>query len=109
MIVHICGRSEWQEGQAAGRYRAESLDTEGFIHCSRPGQILDVANQFYVGTKDLVMLCIDPRLLDAELRWEQVGEDVFPHLYGAINPGAVINVREFPADDDGIFRILPEC
>ena len=108
-IAHICDKNEWQAAERAGEYRAASLEDEGFIHCSRPEQILDVANHFYAGAPDLVLLCIDPQLLDAELRWETVDEEVFPHLYGPINLIAVKSVRPFTPDVDGEFHHLPEC
>jgi uncharacterized protein (DUF952 family) len=62
-ILHICSLEDWQAAQAAGEYRADSLEAEGFIHCSRPEQILGVANRYYAGStdgkRDLLLLCID--------------------------------------------------
>ena len=39
MIYHITSRSAWNQARARGMYRTESLDTEGFIHCSTPQQV----------------------------------------------------------------------
>jgi uncharacterized protein (DUF952 family)/RimJ/RimL family protein N-acetyltransferase len=107
-IVHLCTSQAWQAAQTVGAYRAESLASEGFIHCSRPGQMLAVANAFYRGQPDLVLLWIDPLLIEAEVRWEQVGEQVFPHLYGPLNLDAVAAVRPFEVEEDKVFRRLPE-
>ncbi len=41
----------------------------------------------------LVLLTIDTDLLDVPWREDPVGDDTFPHLYGPLEPGAVIAVR----------------
>jgi uncharacterized protein (DUF952 family) len=103
-IVHLCSREDWQAAQKKGEYRPDSLDTEGFIHNSLPSQILWVANQFYRGEKDLVLLWIDPARVEAEIRWETVPDGTFPHVYGPLNLSAVVAVYDFPAGEDGVFR-----
>lgn len=107
-IVHICTRRDWAEAQEGSDYRAESLETEGFIHCSRPNQVLKVANHFYSRVGDLVLLWIDPQKLDAGVRWEYADGDVFPHLYGVLNFQAVVSVIDYPPDPDGVFRTVPD-
>jgi RimJ/RimL family protein N-acetyltransferase/uncharacterized protein (DUF952 family) len=106
-IIHICPRPAWLLATASGEYRAESLVTEGFIHTSRPEQVLEVANRFYSGMKDLLVLWIDPARLSADLRWEAVAGQVFPHLYGTLNLEAVTAVRAFLPDTRGEFQLLP--
>jgi uncharacterized protein (DUF952 family) len=107
-ILHICTQSEWQTAQTTSEYRAESLATAGFIHCSRPEQILKVANQYYPGVSNLVLLWINIDKLNADLRWEESDGDVFPHLYGPLNLDAVIVVLPFPPDKAGVFQTFPE-
>jgi uncharacterized protein (DUF952 family) len=100
MIYHITSRKAWEEAQAKGEYRTESLTTEGFIHCSTLEQVLPVADNFYKGQGGLIVLGIEPSLLSSDLKWEPpaggapppgvpVG-DQFPHIYGPINLNAVI-------------------
>ncbi len=108
VIVHISKRGDWLACQADSAYRASSLETEGFIHCSRPDQVLKVANMFYRDVPDLYLLWIAPHKLESELRWEAADDDVFPHLYGALNLDAVIAVSDFQPDPDGVYRLLPE-
>ena len=107
-IVHISKRGHWMDSQAGSDYRASSLETEGFIHCSRPDQVLKVANMFYRGVPDLCLLWIVPQKLESELRWEAADDDHFPHLYGPLNLDSVIAVSDFQPDPDGIYRFLPE-
>jgi len=107
-IVHICRHTDWLSALAGSAYRADSLETEGFIHCSRPDQVLKVVNSFYQEIPDLCLLWIAPEKLNAELRWEAVDDDQFPHLYGVLNLDAVIRVSDFNPDADGVYRTLPE-
>jgi uncharacterized protein (DUF952 family) len=109
-IVHLCTRQAWETAQTAGEYRAASIESEGFIHCSRPDQILEVANSFYRQIPDLVLLWIDPRLVIPEIRFEkpaQEAQDDYPHIYGSINLDAVISVSAFSTHPDGYFRTIP--
>jgi len=107
-IVHICTRAEWEMALGVGEYRAASLETEGFIHCSRPDQVLMVVNRFYADVPGLVLLWIDSRRVAAEIRWEHADGDVFPHVYGALNIQAVEVVKSLISDSDGVYRTLPE-
>jgi uncharacterized protein (DUF952 family) len=111
-ILHITSNAEWQQAQHDGAYRAPSLDQEGYIHLSKPEQVLGVANAFYRGQTDLVLLVIDPARLAAELRYEPPDEmpdssQRFPHLYGALNLDAVVKVLDFSPDADGGWSALP--
>jgi uncharacterized protein (DUF952 family)/RimJ/RimL family protein N-acetyltransferase len=106
-IVHLCPEAEWAAACELGSYCAASLESEGFIHFSRSGQMLQVANAFYAGQPDLVLLWVDPALLHGELRWEPVAGQVFPHLYGEVNLDAVVVVRPFPVNSGGAFPFLP--
>ena len=59
-ILHIVARAAWKQAETDGIYRAASLEDDGFIHLSKPEQVLDVANLFYQGQADLVLLVVDP-------------------------------------------------
>ncbi len=107
LLVHLCSQAAWQAAQQAGGYRPASLETEHFIHLSRPEQILRVANALYRGTPDLILLWLDPIKLTSALRWEAVEDDTFPHLYGPLNLEAVVGISAFPCDEDGMFHRLP--
>ena len=37
-MFHITTLQVWEQQKATGSYRHESLETEGFIHCSNEGQ-----------------------------------------------------------------------
>jgi uncharacterized protein (DUF952 family) len=104
LILHICPRKDWEAAQANGAYLTDSLEREGFIHCSQADQVADVANALFEGMEGLVLLHIAVNKLLAEVRWEGTGEEVFPHIYGPINLDAVVNVEEFSPADDRVFK-----
>lgn len=105
MIFHITSRTAWDAALGAGIYEADSLKSEGFIHCSTSDQYIRVANQRFRGRTDLVLLHIDPARIRAEIRYENLegGETLFPHVYGAIPIAAVLNVTPFVPRADGTF------
>ena len=107
-IYHIAHRSEWEAAAVTGSYEADTLSTEGFIHCSEAHQVLGVANRLFKGQTDLVLLRLEPERLTSELRYEPSGGDVFPHIYGPINAAAVVEVVGFPARLDGTFDLPRE-
>jgi uncharacterized protein (DUF952 family) len=108
VILHIATRDAWQQAQAAGAYRGDTLDVQGFIHCSRPEQLVAVANARFRSRADLLLLSIDESRLTAELR-EEEGEpgQLFPHIYGPLNLDAVVRAEAFVPLADGAFT-LPE-
>ncbi|MEB3249782.1 MAG: DUF952 domain-containing protein [Merismopediaceae bacterium] len=115
MIFHITTADHWQFAQQLGQYQTDSLTTEGFIHASEGHQVLDVANAFYRGQDNLVVLKIDPYKLNATVRWEapvhpqadQAGQvsnhRQFPHIYGTINLDAVSGLSVLVCGEDGRF------
>ncbi|MCJ7625446.1 MAG: DUF952 domain-containing protein [Anaerolineaceae bacterium] len=108
-IYHITQKNIWNNTQKDGAYYPESLDTEGFIHCSQRDQIIGSASRYFSGQSGLVLLCIESSLVRAEIRFENLmgGEQLYPHIYGPLNLDAVLKVSDFEADSQGIFH-LPE-
>jgi uncharacterized protein (DUF952 family) len=81
----------------------------GFIHSSRAHQVATVANTFYRGDHDLVLLTIDEDLVAAEIRYEEVpgAADPFPHIYGPLDVTAVVRAVPFAPGPDGSFSFAP--
>lgn len=99
-LFHLASRATWASAKRAGSYesstRDQLLSEVGFIHCSYLDQILKSADRFYAGVdpEELVILVIDPVRLDAELIVEPTGSgEMFPHIYGPLNPSAVLATR----------------
>ncbi|MCL0059713.1 DUF952 domain-containing protein [Dehalococcoidia bacterium] len=110
LILHIAKRNDWEKARSSGSYRADTLESQGFIHCSTPEQVIRVANFLLRGQDDLVLLCIDSKKLGAEIRMENLegGDKLFPHVYGPLNVEAVVKVVDFKPQTDGTF-VLPKC
>ena len=115
MIYHITSRSAWSEARQSGEYRTESLESEGFIHCSTGSQVLPVVEKFYMGQRGLLLLMVDPALLASDLKWEPpsggaplpgVPEgDLFPHIYGPLNLDAVVKAVDLESNPDGKYDL----
>ncbi|HMJ35516.1 MAG TPA: DUF952 domain-containing protein [Baekduia sp.] len=106
-ILHITTESGWAQAQAAGELRPPSLAEEGFIHCSTAQQVEATANRIFSGSGDLLLLVVDPSRLNAPLKWERATDVAaeFPHIYGALNLGAVVDHVALPEGADGY--VLP--
>ena len=108
-IVHVLRRSEWQTFEQQGEYRPDSLAQDGFIHCSKLGQIVLVADYNHADDDDLVLLLLDESKIDPPIRYETDGEDgesAFPHVYGPLTLDSVADVYPFEQDETGFW--LPE-
>lgn len=110
-LLHLALPDDWRAACDAGEYRVSTrgrtLDEEGFVHCSYPRQLEGVANRFYGDLSELVILHVDPELLDAEVRLEPPADGVdelFPHVYGPIPTSAVIATTLWDRDDDGMWH-----
>lgn len=106
LIIHLCQRQEWLKSQEQETYRNKSLAQVGFIHCSQPEQMLEVANHYYQGIPDLILLWMIPDRVTSEIRWESVDGVLFPHIYGPINRDAIISITDLKPDLDGTYRVI---
>lgn len=110
MILHFCTETAWAQAKTEGRYRGDTLATEGFIHFSTAEQVHLPANFLVHGRTDQVLLEVDESALTAEVKWEP-GDPTdpdsmrFPHLYGPLNLDAVVAVHPFPPGPDGDFTV----
>jgi uncharacterized protein (DUF952 family) len=108
-ILHFCPIADWRRAQVFDEYIADTLVTEGFIHCSRPDQVHKPA-LLMRGRTDLVLLEIDEARLPGPVRYEP-GETAdprserFPHVYGPIPLTAIVAVHDFPPNADGTFSL----
>ncbi len=109
IVYHITPAADWEAARAAGIYTADSLGSEGFIHCSTAEQVIATANRLFKGRTGLVLLCIDTTRVNAEIRYENLegGSNLFPHVYGALEAGSIIAVHDLPFASDGSFQLPP--
>lgn len=108
-IFKICSASAWREAERSGVYRGSTDDLrDGFIHFSTASQLAETARKHFFGQNALFLVEVDAEALGAALRWERSRNDeLFPHLYGELDLGAVIGVRDLHARSDG-YHEIPE-
>lgn len=118
MIFHITTSETWEKAKLNNEYKSDTLEREGFIHCSTKSQIATIANTFYRDYEQLIVLAINPDKLLAEVKWESpvhpnpnVAHNIdetatFPHVYGSINLEAVEKIIDLCKNDQGFFETL---
>ena len=109
IVYHMLPAAVWAAVPADEPYRAATLESEGFVHCTAEGPILQaVANRFYRSEPgDWLILAVDLRQVTAPVRWEEADGRLFPHIYGPIARAAVVQVIPFGRSEDGSYE-LPE-
>ncbi len=103
-IRHLALTSDWEAARAARSYRVSgrglTLEQEGYLHCSFQEQTARVAARVWAHADDaLTLLVIDADAVEAGgtavlIETAKDGE-VYPHIYGALDPACVI--RTLPA------------
>jgi uncharacterized protein (DUF952 family) len=95
-IYHITTSQQWSEALEKGHYDSDTLETEGFIHCSTEPQVAGVLERYYQGKTNLVKLKINKAKVERPLIFELAGSinEVFPHIHGSLNINAVEEVTE---------------
>ncbi len=98
LIYHIVLPDAWAAFDS-DLYRASSLESEGFIHCSFANQLDGVIKRYYIGTDKIIVLEIESdKLMSRMLKEPSTGNEIYPHIYGPINRDAIIRSEE---------RVLP--
>lgn len=102
-IYKICPASAWREAERQGVYRGSADDVrDGFIHFSSAPQVAETARKHFAGQTGLFLIAVDADALGDALRWEPSRNDeLFPHLYGELDLGAVTGVQEMHTRSDG--------
>jgi uncharacterized protein (DUF952 family) len=94
-IFHLATASDWAEARRTGGYttstRGRTLEQEGFLHAARADQWQAVRARYYADVREpLLLLVIDTDRLTVPWREDPVGEETYPHIYGPLDPVAVV-------------------
>ena len=93
LVYHIVLPEVWAAFDTE-LYRAASLETEGFIHCSFADQLDGVIGRYYKDADSIVVLEIETdRLMSRVLNEPSTGNEIYPHIYGPINRNAIVGVK----------------
>ncbi len=108
-IYKICPAPVWREAERQGAYHGNADDRrDGFIHFSTTSQVAGTLAKHFAGQSGLFLIAIDADALGEALKWEPSrGGDLFPHLYGELDLGAVQEVFQLHTRADGS-HVVPE-
>jgi uncharacterized protein (DUF952 family) len=104
-IYHLAAPRDW--AASTDEYRAPSLESEGFIHCSTADQLPGVALRHFRDHNDLILLAVDPEPLGDALLYESADDsgESYPHVHGAIPTPAVLTTSPYLAHlEEGLWR-----
>ena len=98
-LFHWALASDWRQAKKDGEYRVSTrglmLEQVGFIHCSWREQVEATYERFYADAGEVLLLEIDPALVQAPLRADAIPTgELFPHLYGPLPLHAVSRVSK---------------
>lgn len=107
LIFHITTEENFNAFKKNKNYEPESLDEDGFIHCSSGHQVENTANEKFAGQDRILLLVIDVTALNSKIKYEKDPESgkKYPHIYGPLDTNAIIDKIEVLAEDSGDFKI----
>ena len=104
LIFKLLTAPEWQAALSAGVFAGSAVDlADGYIHFSTAAQAPETARRYFCGLTDILLVALEADTLGEALVWEPSrGGDLFPHLYGPLDPALAVWVRPAPLDDQGL-------
>lgn len=109
LIYKICPREEWMAACDRGQYAGSPDDArDGFIHFSTAAQVPGTLERHFAGRENLVIACFSAASLGNGLRYEPSRRgELFPHLYGVLDPALALKVHALNRDAEGRFILPP--
>ena len=91
-VYRVMLQNEWNEFKTKKKFFGNKLDLDsGYIHLSTKAQLRKTIEKYYYRKNDIVILKIDLKNIEENLKWEVSRDDqIFPHLYGFID---FVNVK----------------
>lgn len=107
-LYKICPAAMWREAEKRGVFEGAPVDlADGYIHFSTAAQVKETARRHFSGQTDLVLVAVPQENVGKNLVFEPSrGGDLFPHLYGTLDPRVVSWVKPLPWD--GAAHLFPE-
>jgi uncharacterized protein (DUF952 family) len=101
---HLAPAESWASADPGLPYSAASLAAEGFIHCTDGmTEMVATANRHYRDDpRPFLVLTVDLDATGSPWRIEDE-RGIYPHVFGPIEPVAILRVVEAPRTADGEF------
>lgn len=103
-IFHIINEQEWK-AKNSDAYVPKDFEREGFIHCSKQEQFIQVANAKFKNQTDLLLLEINSEKVNSPIKFEKLTgmSEEHPHIYGPLNTNAITKAYRLIPDVNGFF------
>ncbi len=104
-IYLLSSQEEYQRALTTEFLVRDSLESEGFIHATPRNQLTRLANKYHRKTIESLILTVDTKRIKAPVKWEPATGGLYPHIYGAVNIDAIIDVESIALDIGGLYNI----
>lgn len=92
MIYHLSTPDNYIKFKGDTFFGEKLIDLNNFIHCSFQYQIDSILQKFYHDYDEIFLIEINEKKLKSNYLIEGAPGDLYPHVYGPINSGAIENV-----------------
>lgn len=108
LIYKILPRADWIAARDRGHYDGSADDRrDGFIHFSTAAQVPGTLERHFAGQDGLVIAAFRVGDLGEGLKFEPSRKgELFPHLYGTLDPHLAVSVHALPLGPEGA-PVLP--
>jgi uncharacterized protein (DUF952 family) len=102
-LYKIVEAAAWESAIHAGMFLGAEIDLrDGYIHLSTAAQAAETARRHFAGREGLLLVAVEAQTLGEALKWEPSrGGDLFPHLYGVLDPASAVETRALSLNADG--------
>jgi uncharacterized protein (DUF952 family) len=102
--LHLVPESVWAARDPSAPYLPAAYEQDGFIHCTDgDDEMVAVANRFYRDDpRPFLLVTLDLERTGSPWRFDEPGSP-YPHIYGPVDPGSVVEVRRMVRGADGAF------
>ncbi len=102
--LHLVPEAVWDTRDPGEPYLPVAYAEDGFVHCTDgDDEMVAVANRFYRDDpRPFLLLTLDLDRTGSPWRFDDPS-GIYPHVYGPIDPGSVMEVRRLLRDPDGSF------
>ena len=107
LTFHLAPAHLWAAADRTRAYAAPSLLSEGFIHCTDgAAELLRTADRHYgADLRPFVALTVDLDQVTPAWRIDDPA-GIYPHIYGPIDPEAIVAITPLVRAPDGRFVAL---
>jgi uncharacterized protein (DUF952 family) len=107
--LHLVPEAVWEAHDPAEPYVPAAYADDGFVHCTDGDEeMVAVANRFYRDDpRPFLLLTLDLDRTGSAWRFDDPS-GIYPHVYGPIDTGSVIDVRRMVRGPTGRFEGIAE-